>query len=194
MNSQAPAHVPGEAAILLFLLGSMMLYAALFGTFMIHRRSYVATYNQSAATLHAGIAALNPLLLLTSSLLVAWGVRAVRERIAAERAPLLFTGAFLCGLGFVFNKFVEYSTLVRDGWVPTANGFYTYYYVLTGIHLTHVLAGMCVVIYLWRVSTTSLVQPFDRVRLVRGVENGASFWHVVDLLWIVLFPLLYLVR
>jgi nitric oxide reductase NorE protein len=134
------------------------------------------------------------LLLLTSSLLVALGVRAVRERIVPHRAPLLFAGAFLCGLGFVFDKYLEYSGLVGQGLVPVTNTFFTYYYVLTGIHLTHVLGGMCVLLYLWRAARRPIGDAEDfRIR-VRGVENGASFWHVVDLLWIVLFPLLYLVR
>ncbi len=194
MTHATRAHVPGEPGIWIFILGDMTLYAALFGSFMIDRSRDVATFDQSAAALHTGIGAVNTLLLLTSSLFVALGVRAVRERIVPERAPLLFAAAFLCGAGFVFDKYLEYSDLVRRGLHPMSDVFFTYYYVLTGIHLTHVLAGMCVLVYLWRVASTSLAGPFDRSRVIRGVENGASFWHVVDLLWIVLFPLLYLVR
>jgi nitric oxide reductase NorE protein len=187
-------HVPGEAGIWIFILGDMALYAALFASFMVDRSRDVETFNRSAATLHTTIGAINTLLLLTSSLFVALGVRAVRERIVAHRAPLLFAGAFLCGVGFVANKYVEYGALVHDGLVPVTNAFFTYYFVLTGIHLTHVLAGMCVLVYLWRVSSISRAGATDHRGLVRGVENGASFWHVVDLLWVVLFPLLYLVR
>jgi nitric oxide reductase NorE protein len=189
-----PGHVPGEAGIWIFILGDMTLYAALFGSFMFDRRIDVETFNRSAALLHTGIGALNTLLLLTSSLFVALGVRAVRDGIAPARGPILFAGAFLCGAGFVADKCVEYSGLVQQGLLPTTNTFFTYYYVLTGIHLTHVLAGMCVLVYLWRVAKANLVQPREVTGFVRGVENGASFWHVVDLLWIVLFPLLYMVR
>lgn len=191
---RAAAHIPGEAGIWIFILGDMTLYVALFASFMADRRHDVEAFNQSAGTLHTTIGAINTLLLLTSSLFVALGVRAVRERIEASWVPLLFAGAFCCGLGFVVNKYVEYSALVHDGLVPVTNMFFTYYYVLTGIHLTHVLAGMCVLIYLWRVSRKPLTATTDVRGVVRGVENGASFWHVVDLLWIVLFPLLYLVR
>lgn len=194
MRSHAPGHVPGEPGIWIFILGDMTLYAALFGSFMIDRSAEVASYDASAAALHTGIGAINTLLLLTSSAFVVLGVRSVRERIAVELAPLLFGAAFLCGACFVFDKYLEYRELLAAGWHPMSNGFFTYYYVLTGIHLTHVLAGMCVLVYLWRVAVKSRGGSPDPVRMIRGVENGASFWHVVDLLWIVLFPLLYLVR
>jgi nitric oxide reductase NorE protein len=190
----AATRVPGEAGIWIFILGDMSLYAALFASFMVDRRRSVALFDESAAALHASIGAINMLLLLTSSLFVALGVRALRERVAVASAQYLFAGALLCGVGFVANKFVEYRDLVQVGLVPDTNAFFIYYYVLTGIHLTHVLAGMCVLLYLWRVARLPPPAPSESFARTRGIENGASFWHVVDLLWIVLFPLLYLVR
>lgn len=190
----AAAHVPGEAGIWIFILGDMALYAALFANFMVDRRHAVALFNESAGALHVSIGAFNTVLLLTSSLFVAIGVRALRERIFEGVAKYLFAGALLCGAGFVVNKYFEYGDLVRAGLVPDTNLFFIYYYVLTGIHLTHVLAGMCVLLYLWRVARLPRPAPAETFARVRGIENGASFWHVVDLLWIVLFPLLYLVR
>jgi nitric oxide reductase NorE protein len=112
----------------------------------------------------------------------------VRERIT-NRVPILFAVAFACGVGFVLNKYLEYGAVIHAGHVATTNAFYTYYYVLTGVHLTHLLAGMGVLVFLWRVSRKADLQERD----VRALESGASFWHVVDLLWVVLFPLLYLV-
>lgn len=183
-------HVPGEVGIWIFILGDITLYAVLFGSFMVDRSKDVELFNESSATLHASFGAINALLLLTSSLLVALGVRAVRTGIAQRRARLLFAFAILCALGFVFNKYLEYSELLREGLDPTENSFYVYYYVLTGIHLTHLLAGTAVLVFLQRISRKAVFEPKD----VRATESGASFWHVVDLLWIVLFALLYLVR
>ena len=84
---------------------------------------------------------------------------------------------------------MEYTAKVSQGHVPTQNNFYLYFYILTGLHLFHVLLGVVVLVVL-------LVQA-GRPELSetrRGViEGGACFWHLVDLLWIVLFPLLYLV-
>ena len=139
--------------------------------------------------LHITFGAVNTLLLLTSSLFVALGVRAIRERISIRLAKPLFAGAFLCALGFVVNKFFEYRDMLVSDLYPTENAFYTYYYVLTGIHLTHLIAGMCVLVFLYRMAQKSAWETKDE----RAIENGASFWHVVDLLWVVLFPLLYLV-
>jgi len=182
--------IPGEVGIWIFILGDMTLYGLLFCSFLIDRGENAGLYNESAHTLHVGFGAVNTLLLLTSSLAIAWAVRSVRERITTDRAPFLVGVAFLCALGFVVNKYFEYADLLRDGLEPTNNTFYTYYYVLTGIHLTHLLAGMGVLVFIFRVSRKRVHSERD----VRAIESGASFWHVVDLLWIVLFPLLYLVR
>ena len=183
-------HVPGEAGIWIFILGDMTLYIGLFAGFMVDRTKDVELFNQCSSTLHITLGGINTLLLLTSSLAVVFGVRALRERIAKKYAPLLFALAFLCGAGFVVNKYFEYGDLVSKGFTPYWNMFYLWYYVLTGIHLTHLLAGMWVLVYLFRVAQKAQRE----VTTIRGVESGASFWHCVDLLWVVLFPLLYLMR
>ena len=183
-------HVPGEAGIWIFILGDMTLYVFLFAGFMHDRMKEVDVFNQSAATLHINTGGINTLLLLVSSILVVFGVRALREKIKKQYAPLFFALAFLCGAGFVVNKYIEYSDLVMKGFTPYWNMFYLWYYVLTGIHLTHLLGGMWVLIYLFRVAQKAQREEIT----IRGVESGASFWHCVDLLWVVLFPLLYLMR
>ena len=184
-----PGKIPGELGIWIFILGDMALYGILFCSFLVDRAGDPQTYNDSAATLHVTFGAVNTLLLLTSSLAVALGIRAAREQITSH-STTLFTVAIACGLGFVFNKYLEYSDLLGDDLDPTRNGFYTYYYVLTGIHLTHVLAGLGVLVFLRRVSRKRAPSTRD----IRAMESAASFWHTVDLLWIVLFPMLYLVR
>ncbi|HEX6389560.1 MAG TPA: cytochrome c oxidase subunit 3 [Solirubrobacteraceae bacterium] len=182
-------HVPGEAGIWIFILGDMTLYGALFASFLYDRGADPDVFDRSASALHLGFGAANTLLLLTSSILVVYGIRSVREGLG-RRGPLLFGLAFACGAGFVVNKYFEYADLLRNDHDPTENGFYTYYYVLTGIHLTHLLAGMCVLVFLYKVARKDRHEERD----FRASESAASFWHVVDLLWVVLFPLLYLVR
>lgn len=187
-------HVPGEIGIWIFILGDMTLYALLFGSFMIDRREAMELYNQSAGNLHAEIALANTVLLLTSSLFVALGVRGLRERVAVQLSPYLFAGALMCAVGFCADKVFEYSDLVQRGYTPTLNTFYMYYYILTGIHLTHVVAGSLVLVYLWRAAARGRFETQSDATYIRGIENGASFWHAVDLLWVALFPMLYLVR
>jgi nitric oxide reductase NorE protein len=101
----------------------------------------------------------------------------------------MFAGALVCGLAFVGLKVVEYTAKVSEGHVPTENNFYMYYYVLTGFHLLHVLIGIVVLVSL--IVAARIAQP-SRTRMA-FIEGGGCFWHLVDLLWIVLFPLLYLV-
>jgi nitric oxide reductase NorE protein len=136
--------------------------------------------------LNLTLAGLDTLLLLTSSWLVALAVQAV-SRHRPERAPRLLLGGVLTGAGFVVSKSVEYTEKLVDGTTPATNSFYGWYFLLTGVHLAHVLAGTGLLTFTWRRSRRGVSQ---RVLL----ECVASFWHLVDLLWIVLFPLLYLQR
>jgi nitric oxide reductase NorE protein len=101
-----------------------------------------------------------------------------------------FSLAFLCGLGFVVVKFFEYREKIIAGFTITTNDFYMYYFMLTGIHLVHVVIGMGVLAFLIMTSRNPNLEDSH----VNVLESGASFWHMVDILWIVLFALFYLLR
>jgi nitric oxide reductase NorE protein len=129
------------------------------------------------------------LLLLTSSWFMALAVDAVRRN--RTRVAAAFLGStFLCGLAFIVTKVVEYGGKIEHGVTLATNDFYMYYFTMTGIHLAHVTAGTVVVAVLWRRARTGAYDGDN----VRTLEIGATYWHMVDLLWIMLFPLLYLVR
>jgi nitric oxide reductase NorE protein len=184
-------HVPGEVGIWVFVLGDMTVFAALFAGFVYYRSASLDIYLQSQATLNQSFGAINTLLLLTSSWFVVMGTDAAR-RDAAALARRLFAVAFLCGAGFVAVKFFEYREKALAGLTPISNEFFSFYYMLTGLHLLHVLIGMVVLAVVFRRagSPTGFRSASDVVFL----ECGASYWHMVDLLWIVLFPLLYLMK
>ena len=101
-----------------------------------------------------------------------------------------FALAFCCGLAFVVVKIFEYSEKFDAGFTIMTNDFYMYYFMLTGIHLIHVVIGMGVLMFLWS-TTRDVVFNDEKVNIL---ESGASFWHMVDILWIVLFALFYLAR
>jgi nitric oxide reductase NorE protein len=88
---------------------------------------------------------------------------------------------------FGCSKAFEYTAKLRAGLTMLSNDFYMYYYALTGIHLLHVVAGMGVLAVLWHKARDSSIG-------LSMLECGVSYWHMVDVLWILLFPLLYLVR
>ncbi|MCT7657073.1 cytochrome c oxidase subunit 3 family protein [Mycobacterium deserti] len=181
-------HVPGEPGVWIFLLGDMVVFGVFFATFMYQRSLAPELFDESRHTLSIGIGLTNTLVLLTSSLFVVTAIRAIRKSQRAA-AQLLFAGALVCGLAFVGLKAVEYTVKVNEGHVPTQNDFYLYYFILTGLHLLHVLIGIAVLFLLF----VQARRPELSATRMGVVEGGACFWHLVDLLWIVLFPLLYLV-
>lgn len=180
-------HMPGEPGIWVFIFGDMMVFTLFFVTFAWYRGENMDLFAASHALLNQVFGVINTFLMLSSSWFVATAVRMARE----NRPRLVvagFGGAFLCGIGFVVSKVFEYGEKIRAGITPATNDFFMYYYVFTGIHLMHVLIGMGVLAFMAAYARSG---AFDTHK-VRNLESGASFWHVVDLLWIVLFALLYL--
>lgn len=94
------------------------------------------------------------------------------------------------GACFVGIKAIEYHQKIAAGLTPNTNDFYMWYYAITGLHLAHVILGLVVLTVLSRLARTA--QP--TAGRISVFEGGACFWHMVDLLWIVIFPLIYLVR
>lgn len=188
-------HLPGEPGVWVFILGDMLMFALLFGVFVHYRAQDPALYLQSQTTLNQGFGALNTLLLLTSSWFVVGAVQDARNH-RTDRGCTRIILAFLCGAGFIIVKFFEYREKISAGSTLTSNDFYMYYYMLTGIHLLHVVIGMGVLIFLWRTLRQSALSPntHSPESVVAHLESGASFWHLVDMLWIFLFALLYLMK
>lgn len=186
---QPSRHMPGEEGIWLFILGDMLVFSLFFGTFLYYRGQNVPLFTASQAHLNQAFGALNTFFMLSSSWFVALAVRAARRGMG-KVTPVCFLLALLCGCGFGVVKFFEYGEKIRAGITLNTNDFFMYYYMFTGIHFMHVLIGMGVLTFMVRHSWSGRL---DATR-IRNLESGASFWHVVDLLWIVLFALLYLVK
>ncbi|MGU3500952.1 cytochrome c oxidase subunit 3 [Mycobacterium sp. C31M] len=188
-KSDPQRHLPGEEGMWVFIFGDMTVFALLFGVYLYYRGQDVAQFNESQLLLNQTFGVVNTLVLLTSSLLVVTAVRAVR-RGALPLARWLTIGAIVCGLIFVANKAVEYSEKIAHGLVPATNDFFMYFYVMTGLHLFHVAIGLALLLFVVKLTR----RPALDGREQRYLEGSACFWHMVDLLWIVIFPLLYLVK
>lgn len=182
-------HLPGEVGVWVFILGDMTIFTLFFVTFIYYRAQNVEVFAASQALLNQNRGALNTLLLLTSSWFVVLGVRAVHQHLD-RLAPKLFGAAFLCGLGFATVKFFEFSEKIRHGVTAMTNDFFMYYFIFSGIHLLHVFIGIGVLAFM----IVHLHKHAAAVPNMVLIESGASYWHMVDLLWIVLFPLLYLMK
>lgn len=182
--------VPGEPGVWILLFGDLGVFTMLFAVYLSNRGAEPELFAESQATLNRALGATNTLVLLTSSLFVVSAVRAVRQDTSRRYAPRLIAAAIFCGLCFVAIKAFEYHDKLSHGLYPSTNKFFMYYFVLTGVHLAHVIVGIIVLSVLYTLATKAVFTPTH----LAYIESGACFWHVVDLLWIVIFPLVFFVR
>lgn len=180
--------MPGEEGVWLFIAGDLVLFSLLFTIFLRTRAGQLAVFEQGRALLNQNWGLVNTLLMLSSSWFVATAIKAARRQLVAVTVRC-FGAALLCGAAFAAVKYVEYSEKLDAGLTLTSNDFFMLYFIYTGIHLLHVAIGMGVLTTLIVYSRSGGFVPGK----LRNLESGASFWHLVDLLWIVLFALLYLV-
>lgn len=179
--------VPGQPDMWAFVLFEALLFTAYFAVYVVCRTRSVDLFLQSQAHLDLRVGGFNTLVLLASSWSVARCVQAARER--SFRAAL--TNAFLTllfGVVFLVSKVLEWAREIDQGFTFTTNEFFSFYYFLTALHFLHLLIGFVflgVVVYqLW--------SPARRSQEI--VETGATYWHTVDFLWVVIFALLYVMR
>jgi len=184
-----PCRLPGVEGIWVFVGMDMMFFLLLFGAFMAGRMEAPALFEHSRLALSLHYGGINTVILLTSSWCVVRALHSARRRQSMLVARWL-SMAMLCGLVFGVSKAFEYTGKMQDGHTMMSNDFFMFYFVLTGIHLFHVLAG-CLALALFALRARAGAYVDGRVT---GLECLGIYWHVVDLLWIVLFPLLYLMR
>jgi nitric oxide reductase NorE protein len=180
-------HVPGEASMWFFVIGDLLIFAVYFVGYMYFRGQNHQLFLASQARLNVDIGAINTVVLLTSSLFVALGTAAARAgNIAAGLRGFWIGLAF--GAAFPVLKMFEWIPEIHAGLTPGTNLFFMYYYVMTGMHLCHVVLGLVIMCFVIRNLKTSTPPK------ISFVETGATYWHMVDVLWLVLFALLYLMR
>ncbi|MFI5510315.1 cytochrome c oxidase subunit 3 [Mycobacterium sp. NPDC051804] len=187
-NELSARRIPGESGTWVFLFGDMVVFGVFFVTFMVERAKEPDVFDVARTSLHIGVGVANTLVLLSSSLCVVIALGAIRAG-AKSIATKAASAAIACGLLFVGLKIFEYVALTTSGHGPGANDFFLYYFILTGLHLFHVCIGVGVLMFLLTQTRRSEFSPAR----TSAIEGGACFWHLVDLLWIVLFAVLYLV-
>lgn len=178
----------GKIGIWLFLASEVMLFGALFASYILIRTG-AQSWPRGDTLLNVPMATVNTIVLISSSvtMVMAWA-SLMRHRFDTFR---LYMGAtILFGLVFLVIKYFEYSHHIHEGMLPRTNNFLATYFTLTGLHGLHVIGGMAVNAYLW-VSGAKLWKT-NPVWFTNRVEYSGLFWHFVDLVWIFLFPTLYL--
>jgi nitric oxide reductase NorE protein len=181
--------LPGDLAIWIFILAEMLAFAVFFSAYAFARAKNVEMFNLYQQTLDRNAGALNTLLLITGSWFVVLAVQAAHrdDNKAVTRNVAL---GFLCGGAFLVVKVFEYSAKFGAGISLSTNTFYMFYISLTFFHFMHVILGMVILTAIWLQARKGAYTSQN----AHGLESGAAYWHMVDLLWIILFPLVYVMR
>ena len=184
----APPRVPGDLAMWFFILAELTVFALLILTFAVAQALQPQLFHDGRQLLDSSTGLALTLSLLTSGLFAALAQEQVRQA-RARRGAWLLLAALLSASVYVLLKLGEYSHLAGAGLGMEHNTFFTLYWILTGFHFLHVLLGMLILAWLavrcWRRK-----QAGDDAVL----ESGVLYWHMVDLIWVLLFPLVYVLN
>ena len=182
----------------LFLFTELLLFGGLFLLYAVYLRRYPVEFAAGGHQLSWVLGTVNTVILLTSSLCAAMALTAVQHN-ERRRAVILLCGTILCAAGFMTIKYVEWSAKFAHGIYPGSEHlmagthgesvFFSLYFITTGIHGLHVLIGAALLGWIAVKVKGGTVNADDSILL----ENGALYWHLVDLIWIFVFPLYYLV-
>ncbi len=199
-HSPDQQHAAAKLGMWIFLAQEILFFSGLFMAYIALRFFYPDTFLGAHEHLSVPLGALNTAVLLTSSLTMALAVRSTQ--LGEQRKVLRFLLlTLLLSAVFLLVKYFEYSHKFHAGLLPgrfyTATGipgkpqlFFAVYFVLTGLHGVHILGGMVAMLWLLRRARRGDFGP----HYYAPVENVGLYWHLVDLIWIFLFPLLYLMR
>lgn len=207
-NASAPAHDPhalpydptgARIGMWLFLFTEILLFGALFIIYAVYLKQFTWQFTQGSAELSIPMGAINTIVLLTSSLSVVLAVAAIQrgDRIFAIR---LIDFTMVCAAMFLVIKAFEWGAKFEHGLYPGSHHmldlsqgeqiFFSLYFVMTGLHALHIILGMGVLYMARQKIKAHKITPERYVFL----ENAGLYWHLVDLVWIYLFPLFYLMH
>ncbi len=180
---------PGDFGIWVIIYVEFITFAALFIGYAFSRRADVAMFNESQLLLDQKAGFINTLVLITSSWFVVKAVQAIKNNNSKLSSDWLL-GAMGVGSIFIVVKLMEFSDKFAQGINLSTNTFFMFYLMLTVFHFLHVVLGLIILFNIYKKTKAGGYSNLDH----RGMETGASYWHLIDLLWIVLFPLVYIMR
>ena len=183
----------------LFLFTELILFGGLFIVYAVYRFMNQQEFHIAAQELNTTIGLINTIALLTSSMTAAMSITAMQKgNIRFSKGLIWITIGF--ALVFMVNKYFEWGAKIHHGIYPGSKDllskpdgeilYFGLYYVMTGLHTLHVIIGVIFFLFILRQIDQKKIQPTQYVRL----ENSALYWHLVDLIWIFLFPLFYLIH
>ena len=193
MKNIKTKYPPGDFAIWIIIYIELLTFGLFFIGYIYSRRGDVELFNASQTLLDQRAGFVNTLILIISSYLVIKAVKLVKtintQDAFAKASKYLLMAIGLGGI-FLILKMSEFVGKYQDGINLSTNTFFMFYFLLTVFHFLHVLLGMIILFNLYKKTKIGGYTKADH----KGLETGASYWHMVDLLWIVLFPLIYIIR
>ncbi|MHC8309780.1 cytochrome c oxidase subunit 3 family protein [Pseudomonas sp. GT1P32] len=182
----APRHLPGDLAMWFFILAELSVFAILILAFAVTQALKPQLFSESRLLLNTSTGLAMTLSLLTAGLFAALAQAQVRRSRPRHGVVWLLAALFVASV-YVVLKVTEYRHLLASGLGMEHNTFFTLYWILTGFHFLHVLLGMFILGWLAERCRRGLYDASNR----SGFESGVLYWHMVDLIWVVLFPLVY---
>ncbi|TAH48974.1 MAG: cytochrome c oxidase subunit 3 family protein [Betaproteobacteria bacterium] len=189
--STAPTapRLAGDLAIWFFILAELLAFGVFFAAYAFTRANHLELFDAEQQALNRSAGVINTVLLLTASYFVVRAVQAA-ERAASAQSARWLLAAIGCGLGFVGVKLAEYSAAFEHGISLSSSPFHMFYLSLTFFHFMHVILGLVILVALWNGARQGRYHHGD----MNGMETGAAYWHMVDLVWLILFPLVYVIH
>lgn len=191
--------IAAKIGMWLFLFTELLLFGGLFLLYMAYRLQFSKDFIIAAQELNITLGTVNTIILLTSSLTMALSIAAI-QRGKKTLSILFLISTISFALAFLVIKYFEWSAKFQHGIAPKApellskpNGeivFYGMYYAMTGLHALHVIIGAIILLFMLVFLIRNKITKDDYVKL----ENSGLYWHLVDLIWIFLFPLFYLIH
>ena len=181
--------MPGDLAIWFFIYAELAVFGILFIVYAVTKSQHPEIFADGHAHLNRLAGLINTAALITSSFFVVKAVAAIKHNLVKHCSKQLVL-ALLSASVYVIVKLYEYSQSIAAGYDLTTNIFYQFYYLVTFFHFAHVLLGMVILAVILRKNMKGGYSYQEHT----GIETGASYWHMVDLVWVILFPLIYVIR
>ena len=197
--SKSLTYEMSKLAMWIFLATEVLLFSGLFTSYAVYRYKFAEDFHSAAANLNITLGATNTVILILSSFISALAIEAIKKN-KIKQVKILILLTLLCGLAFLGIKSVEYTAKIHHGFFPSqlavdsgelTNGevmFFFQYFLMTGIHGLHVIIGMSLWVFVFLQVSNGFINSENYGRL----EIVGLYWHLVDLIWTFVFPILYL--
>lgn len=183
INHKNLYYPPGGILLWIIIFLELITFGVALIALVFSAQSNPQLFHESSGHLNKTIGTFNTIILLASGFIVSNAVHNFKEK-NFKRASFQFRMTILGGLFFILLKSIEYSIKIKSGIVLDTNTFFTFYWLLTGFHLIHVVIGL-IILY--------IINRNLKTKTIEDIEASAAFWHMCDLIWLLLFPVLYLI-